>query len=110
MDLIDDRRFKEMRSLFKENFSVLIGKYFTQSESSLEAMQVALSKADHVEMRRHAHLLKSASAQIGAELVRQNAETIEMTKEGNEVAFEKFLPQLKQSYDDTKVVLRKALD
>lgn len=110
--LVNNSTLNDMRVLLGENFSVLLVKYFEMSEGLIRAMQQAVKAGDKTIIHRSVHSLKSASAQLGAELMHAKAQTLEKLAEqggGDMQAIKLQLTELTEIYAQTSKQLRRAL-
>jgi PAS domain S-box-containing protein len=75
--LLDLKRIEELRRLDSRLFSRLVSLYVRGAEERASSLEDALGKGDLSTVRRAAHSLKGSSANIGANKMRELAETLE---------------------------------
>lgn len=107
---LDEALFEELRSILDQEFPTLIKTYVQDSAARLEDLREAYARGDADAVRKSAHSLKGASANLGlvylAELCRQFEEA---GREGNIAGREAQLLQIQQERDRAVEILRERL-
>lgn len=106
--VIDHSRYEKMRATMGEQiFAQLIPTFLNSVGNLLEELSLASDNSEHIEVRRLAHSIKSASANVGAMQLSELADSLEnKAKEGDLKDIAEYIVCLKEAFDD----VRQALD
>ncbi len=106
--LLDTGRLKELREALGEDFPELIEAFLSSTEESLARMSAADEEGNFEELRRLAHSLKSAAANVGALASSGLAKAIESAAKDRAGPQKESLAELREVFSRTRSALEKA--
>ncbi len=74
---VNETALAAMRELLVEDFPLVLETYLSTSGENFHGLASALASGDQVELRRHAHSLKSSCQHVGAERLSAMAAELE---------------------------------
>ncbi len=80
-ETINEEAFENLKALLGEQFVVVVDRYLQDSQAYIDQIQQAADENDFDQLTRITHKLKSASRQIGAEIIADIAEHIERSSQ-----------------------------
>lgn len=100
--LIDQDTFNTLRDIMEDEFSSLLDSFFENAPTLLDELKQAARAADLEVVIRAAHTLKSSSSNLGAKLLSEIADNIEVLgKEGKLQEASSLIPGLEQAMNQT---------
>ncbi len=109
--MLDMSALEQLIELFDGDATDVIESYLSDSASQLDVMTNALNEGDDAVLARAAHSLKSSSRSLGALVVGELAEQIEMSAQtaASSGAVNALLPQLRRALSQVEPLLKSAL-
>jgi len=104
-ELLDLERLAEVRDALGEDFEELLAAFLASTEQALEQMAAADRSENHEELRRLAHSLKSASANVGARALSALARETEFGARDRAGRQEERLAAMTRVFSDTRAAL-----
>ena len=83
---VEESTFDALHQSMEDDFAELLCAYRESTSSMLEALAIAIEIADHREVERLAHSIKSSSASIGARRLSESARKLESLARQGDIA------------------------
>ena len=103
---IDNEQLAELKDVLEDEFGILISTYLADAKLRLQLIEQGLQNQDYEAVRLAAHSLKGASANLGALLLAQICERLELDcKAGHYVECNGLFVEAQAEFEQVEVLL-----